>query len=405
MTKSDPVNRLPRVIFFVPQYPYPVMGGLERQSHNLSKALTGLGLEIRVLSEKITPEQPDTENVEGVSVTRMRWFRWRLLRFLFTPFYMFIDLWRERDNYDVIHLHQHSWIGLYLITLARLLKKPILTKLPNVGELGVPGMRKQPLGPLRLALFLRSSGIVAMSEVSVQELLDVGYPRSRILKVPNGIEHFPRGEESSGELEGENSPCRVVFAGRLVEQKRLDVLLAAWAKLHEKLEGRAILELWGEGPLGDDLKRQCKDLGIAESVVFAGHLQDVASRLRSVDIFVLPSMVEGNSNAVLEAMEAGLPVVATPVGGTPMQVGPEGAALLFPVGDHEALAEKLISLVLDPDFRKTSGQAMHERIGSFFDLEKVATSYFCAYRTLAFKDDVDVDLEECAQLPSAHGPS
>lgn len=383
---------------FVPQYPYPVLGGLERQSHELSKALASLGIELQVLSGKIVPEQPDSEEVEGISVTRMRWFKWKSLRFALTPFYLLLNLWRQRGNYDVIHQHQHSWIGLYLILVARFLKKPVLTKLPNVGELGIPGIRKKSLGWLRLVLLRRSSAIVAMSEISVQELIEIGYPRNRILTVPNGIVHSSGRDQAVDDLSSDTAVCRVVFAGRMVDQKCVDVLLKAWSKVQLELKGHARLELWGGGPLEGELKRMCKSLEIEDSVVFAGHLQDVATRLRAVDVFVLPSMVEGNSNAVLEAMEAGLPIVATPVGGTPMQVGPEGARFLFPVGEHQALSENLLRLIQDPGLRRTSGQAMSERIGEYFDLQKVASSYIRAYRELVFSDHVD--LSECAVLPS-----
>ena len=70
------------------------------------------------------------------------------------------------------------------------------------------------------------------------------------------------------------------------------------------------------------LKGMCKDFEIEDSVVFAGHFQNVEHRLKDVDVFVCPSIVEGNSNAFLEAMEPGLAVAATPVGGAPIQVGP-----------------------------------------------------------------------------------
>lgn len=395
----DSAEASPRVLAFVPQYPYPVVGGLERQSHELSKALAGLGLQIRVLSGKITPGQPDFEEVEGISVTRLKWFAWRPLRFGITPFSLLFHLWRQRNQYDVLHLHQYSWVGLYLIVAARLLGKPVLTKLPNVGVFGIPGLKKKRLGKLRLAILLRSSAIVAMSEASVRELIAVGYPRKRILTVPNGISHRITQEQSFAGRYADHGICRVVFAGRLAKQKCLDVLLNAWVKVDREFPNRTRLELWGSGPLEDELKSLSRDLEIDQSVVFRGYLQDVATRLRNSDIFVLPSMAEGNSNAVLEAMEAGLPVVATRVGGTAMQVGPEGAPLLFSVGDHESLSEKLITLIREPHFRRSSGMAMSDRIGKFFDLRKIAASYICAYRELAFS--AEIDLVECAELPRA----
>src|SRR5690606_9344916 len=104
-------------------------------------------------------------------------------------------------------------------------------------------------------------------------------------------------------------------------------------------------EIWGEGELGEALKSLAATLKITPSVKFCGHMADVVTRLPEMDIFVLPSYIEGNSNAVLEAMRAGLPVVATRVGGTEMQVGSEGAAFLTDPGKREDIAERLNTLI------------------------------------------------------------
>jgi len=89
----------------------------------------------QVVSGRVTPAQPDIEDVEGIRVHRLPWTARRWLRFLRMPSSLFAALFRLRNSYDVVHLHQHSWFGLYVILIARLLRKPILTKLPNVGTL------------------------------------------------------------------------------------------------------------------------------------------------------------------------------------------------------------------------------------------------------------------------------
>jgi glycosyltransferase involved in cell wall biosynthesis len=143
-----------------------------------------------------------------------------------------------------------------------------------------------------------------------------------------------------------------------------------------------------------------QQLGVSPSVNFMGHVEDVRKRLQAVDIFVLPSRVEGNSNAVLEAMDAGLPIVATPVGGTPMQVGAEGASLLFGVGDVDALVERLLMLIHDSRLRRHYGYAMRQRSTEYFDIDKVAGSYNNAYSMLA--ECTQVDLSSCSKLPDQY---
>lgn len=386
---------VPRVLMFVPQYPNPVIGGLEKQSHELSQALLSLGVSVQVLSGKIYPNQPEIEHVDGVLVTRMPWAHWKPWRFIRGPLDILALLWRKRASYDLIHLHQYSWVGLYVILIAKVLSKPIITKLPNVRDHGIPGLILKPLGKWRLAILLRSDCIVAMSSESVLELLAVGYPLTKILQVPNGIRLQTRAQILSGRDE---FFCRVVFVGRLSEEKRLDVLLAAWQRVSAKVGDQAVLELWGEGSLAESLDLLCRQLGLSSSVRFLGHVVDVRERLSVADVFALPSHAEGNSNAVLEAMEAGLPIVATSVGGTPMQVGVNGAPLLFNVGDSDALAERLLMLIQDPNLRRSYGDAMRRRIQTYFNIDKVAAAYLCAYRKLAYGGHVNI--ANCSQLPN-----
>ena len=310
----------PRVMMVVPQYPYPVVGGLERQAHELAKALRELGLDVLALSGRVEPGQPSYAIVEGITVFRIPWSRKKYVRFLRTPFDLCRVLRTQRKTYDVIHLHQHSWFGLFTIMFAKWLRIPILTKLPNGGEFGLPGLVARRFGGLKLAILLCSDVLVAMSRETLDELQQTHFPAGRVLTTPNGIRQ-DRVRPVTNAIAFNTQPCRVVFVGRLSEEKGLDSLLAAWSKLVHAEKAQAILELWGSGPMEAVLRRRCDEFRLADSVIFRGHVEDVRCRLPEMDVFVLPSHAEGNSNAVLEAMAAGLPIVSTRVGGTPMLVG------------------------------------------------------------------------------------
>lgn len=373
-----------RVLMVVPQYPYPVLGGLERQSHELAKSLIGFGVEVQALSGKTQDNQGKNEQVEGVLVHRLPWTKKKWIRFITSPFYILSILFRERQSYDIIHLHQYSWFGLFVIISARLLKKPILTKLPNDGMYGLPGVAKSRLGWLKLAIFKRSDAVVAMTESSLNELSDIGFPTERVLFTPNGIKVF---EEETKQKENciNNDLCRVVFVGALREQKGLHDLLFAWKKLVDNTNHNVSLELWGDGPLESELKLLCAELNISDSVNFRGYTNSVRRKLREMDIFVLASLGEGNSNAILEAMEAALPIVCTRVGGATMQVGQEGERYLVEVGDKEGLFRNILELVENSRQRKELGIAMHERILTHFDIQKIARTYIRAYQFLVEK--------------------
>lgn len=378
-----------RVLMVIPQYPYPVVGGLERQAHELALALRALGVNVQVLSGRVVGTQPDLENVEGISVHRLPWPHRRWARFLRTPLDLFAALFGLRASYDVVHLHQFSWFSLYSILIARLLGKPTLTKLPSVGEkFGVPGLRSGPFGLLKLKILFSSDALVAMSDQSLRELRSAGFPMQRVLAVPNGIS-LCRPSSMLAESAPPSSICKVVFIGRIAEEKRVDVLLEHWASVQRQCPGEAELEIWGSGPLQETLQRRCAELDLSRSVIWRGHVEGVRSRLPTMNIFVMPSVIEGNSNAILEAMAAGLPIVSTPVGGTPMLVGPHGAQLLFDLND-DSLARRLIRLIRDRQSRETIGTQMRTRVTDHFDIQKVARVYASAYQLLATNRPIEM---------------
>ena len=371
-----------RVLMAVPNYPYPVVGGLERQSHELSKALGELGIAVQAVSYQFADTQSTEEVVEGVPVHRMPWSDTKHLRFLRTPVDLFRLLYGRRRTYDLVHLHQYSWFGMFVILTARLLRKPVLMKLPSVGAHSLPGVADARFGSLKLAIFRMTDAVVAMSTESLGELDAIGFPRQRVLRCPNGIRMRP--DAAAATRDGDSSGmCRVVFVGRLSGEKRIDDLLHAWQKVVASASGSVELQLWGSGPAEAEMKALAASLGIGDSVIFRGHVEDVRAGLEAMDVFVLTSTVEGNSNAILEAMAAGLPVVSTRVGGTPMQVGDDGARWLITPGDRDGLYARLLELVEDPALRRRVGDLMRERILEHFEISRVAATYAAAYRLIA----------------------
>lgn len=370
-----------RVLMVAPYYPYPVAGGIEKQAHELARTLTAMGTPVLALGVHHADGQRDVETVDGIPVLRLPWSEARVWRYLRTPFDLFAALVRTRARYDLVHVHVPSWFGLMTIACAKLLGKPVLTKLPNIGAKGIPGMRAGRCGWVAVAILRRSDAIVAMSGESLEELRAIDFPLSRTLTTTNGIA-MPAASVERG-WRGEGNRLRAVFVGRLVEQKGVRILLQAWKLVHEGGDVDALLELWGEGPQQAELEQLSRGLGIDGRVVFRGHVDGAATKLAEVAVFVLPSFLEGNSNSLLEAMVAGLPVVATRVGGTPMLVGQAGAPWLIEPGDAKALAGKLRALLVDAALRRELGAAMRARVEQCFDIRRVAQTYQRAYGLLA----------------------
>jgi glycosyltransferase involved in cell wall biosynthesis len=179
-------------------------------------------------------------------------------------------------------------------------------------------------------------------------------------------------------------PIRVLFVGRLIDWKAVDVLLDAFARLHLPAQ----LEILGDGPMRAALEEQARRLGIADRVAFAGWQpqRECARRLQQADVLVLPSLYECGGAVVLEAMACGLPVVATDWGG-PADYLDSTCGILVPPTSRDALvagfAAALGRLAVEPELRAKLGQAGRKRARSEFDWEVKVDRMLEIYRRFA----------------------
>lgn len=193
-------------------------------------------------------------------------------------------------------------------------------------------------------LILQSSRrVIAVSEAVAAHLRHLGAPTGRTCVVGNGVDHRRF-------TPGTRDPERrhVVFLGRLIHNKGPADALAAFAAL-----GRPDSQLTfiGDGPMRAELERAVARLGLAETVHFTGHLDDVSPILASADVLIRPSLTEGQSLAILEAMAAGVCVLATDIPANRELVDDGKSGLLAPVGDARQLAARLDSLLTDGRLR------------------------------------------------------
>ncbi len=365
-----------RILMAVPKYPFPVVGGLERQSHELGKALVQRGHAVSVLSTQFDAGQADVESFDGVRVHRVKWLESKPARFLLFPFSLAKLLTGLGRGVDLVHVHNISWFGAFVTLLAKAAGLPVLTKLPC--DVGIPRMRRRLFGFLRIALLKRGDAIIAMTPESVAELENIGYPGARVLKVTNGIPLL----SPTLSHPGSSYTVKAMFVGRLSPRKGLVDLLHSWVSVKSRAQQPVKLRLIGSGPQGDELRALALALGLGETVEFSGYCNDVPVELAKADLFVLPSYSEGNSNAILEAMRAGLPVVTTRLGGASIQVGPEGERFLVAAGDRQTLSERLLELIEDETLRLHIGTAMRARIESLFAIDRVAATYEQAYELM-----------------------
>ena len=261
----------------------------------------------------------------------------------------------------VVHAHTLFFhTSLVAATVARLTRAPLLLTV-HVGSLaalpqpyrGASGLYERSVGRLLLAAAAR---VICVSEDVRTHVRSLGIAPQKLAVVPNGVdlERFAPAPRS-----GDGAPV-VVSVGRLIMNKGLLDLIEAAALLRDA-DVAFELRLIGEGPQRAALEVAVQRHRLEERVRFLGRRDDVPELLGQSDVFVRPSLSEGMSLAVLEAMAAGLPVVASDVSGTRELIADGESGAIVPPGNPRRLASALRPLLEDHAGRRAMGQAARRR--------------------------------------------
>ncbi len=338
-----------RVLMLTDCFPPYTGGGVEKVTAELAAGLVRRGHAVRVLTLRTSGAATFEEN-GNLSVVRVPALDLTSLlgvQFLL-PFGLLRQLRRQLHRFrpDVVHAHnlffRTTEAAALLCHGAHL---PLVTTL-HLGALEggewwlrcLVGLYEASLGRYVLN---HSDRITAVSRAVARHGKSMAPGAPVISVIPNAVdaEVFYPGPAAE--------TATVVFVGRLVPNKGPLTLLQAAATVLAERPGTRFLMV-GEGPQRRRLEREVGRLGITGAVSFAGLRRDVPEILRRASVFVRPSTLEGMSLTVLEAMATGLPVVATPVGGTPEIISHGVQGYLVPVADAAALAEALLKLLRDP---------------------------------------------------------
>jgi glycosyltransferase involved in cell wall biosynthesis len=280
---------------------------------------------------------------------------------------------------NVVHAHNGVWAKAALA--ARAAGVTAIMHTAHGFSLGEPWFGDA----LRWWAGLRTDIVVAVSAPLCEHLIrKARIPASRVATVINGIDTIrfaPAGK--SGILRealgiGPDIPLMGCVA-RLDPIKNHALLLEAMALLARQVPDIR-LALVGDGPLREPLREQAEALGLGGRVLLAGTLADTAPADRDLDVFVLPSVSEGTSISILEAMASGIPVVATAVGGTARLLDGGACGTLVPSGDAAAMAEAIRSLLTDQGARARMAQSARERILMEFGHAAMVRAYEKLYR-------------------------
>jgi glycosyltransferase involved in cell wall biosynthesis len=367
------VNRPLRVGFLV--YAIDARAGMQRQASQLLPRLRDLGLEVKVVT---TAAPRDLPRLRGLPVPGAP--ELPVTRLPITRRHVFEALARtwlsSQGGVDVLlGLGWHE--AVHAARISARTGAPFVVRYACSGEHGdLAALAREP--KLRDLLSGAARHVCISEEIEV-EAQAAGLPPERLVSIPNGVDLGAwRRQETPAALPWVSVPGQepevVLFVGRLARQKRVDVLLEAAARLADR-RPQFRLALAGAGPLRTELLSQARSLGLRDRVAFLGVREDVLALHRASRVFVLPSEGEGMPNALLEALAAGTPSVATEVPGTLEVARHEREALLVPPGDPVALASALERLLADEALRTRLRSAGWERVAERYDVDRAAERY------------------------------
>jgi glycosyltransferase involved in cell wall biosynthesis len=317
-------------------------GGAERQLIYMLKAMKDAGIATRVLC--LTKDEPFEKEIQmmGIRVTWVGESRWRPIR-------LFRIIQELRHEPADILQSAHFYTNLYSAAAGRLLGMRSIGAIRNDLTSELHGNGVMGWGQLHLP-----NHLIANSKLARQRATAEGIDSDRIHVVANVVEVNGVRKQIN---ESGSSVVRILFAGRLTEQKRADRFLRVIQKIaesHPHLNFTAAIA--GDGPLRSQLEKLADSLCLRPRYIeFLGELADLKPTYQRSDLLVLTSDWEGTPNVLLEAMGFALPVVATNVGGVPELVRNGENGFVVETNDAESIASSIVALIENPELRKSMG--------------------------------------------------
>ena len=371
---------------------WPLVGGPERLLANLAVELAGRGCAVTVLTPRWRAAWPTQIRFHGVPVTRLPHApegRWGMLRHL-----RLLARWLRAHaaRYDLVYvstLRHEAYVALRAAGAGT----TVVVRAERAGRRGDCAWQAEATCGTRIKRrCMTAAALVAPSPAVEQELIAAGYPAAHIRYVPNGVPIPPPrtpaakavaravlGEAHAALNLPDDAPL-AVYTGRLSHDKGLKPLVIAWRQVLARWPS-ARLWLAGEGSEQTALQRQIEVLNLSGRVLLAGVFDTVDELLAAADLFVAPSLEVGTAVSLMEAMAAGLPIVAADTAGHRPWITDGQHGLLVPGDDACALAAAIQRLLDEPELAARLGAAAHRRAAEF-SLARMADQHLALFESL-----------------------
>ena len=370
-----------RIVMLTAQFMPEANGGAEMQCFKLSQQLQKYGCNVTILTSRSNKAIPANEIIEGITIVRLLSFgspQLLSLRYMHSSVIWFVKcfnwLKKNRNQYDLIHMHQAKFNAFTGLFASRFLHKRSLVKIGNSGN-GFDLLtlkRKVLVGNLLHKFVVKYIDVVvAISQDIKQELLAEKIDEHKIIFLPNGVE--VKIIDLISEIEKNTFRKQLdlpiqskifLFAGRLEKQKDILGLIESFAS-NDPVKNNYFLVLLGDGELKQEANNAIDKKQLNNVISLRGFQKNVWPYLLASDFFVLSTKAEGLSNALLEAMSVGLIPISSEVSGSKDLITPGSNGFLTQVGSKESLSEAIRSAgnltpQLIQDYRNNSFRIIKE---------------------------------------------
>ena len=362
-------------------------GGAETQALRLAKGVVGRGYRVTILAGTRHWGLPawGSVTVECHQIPVL-WVPRPPVRFLGSLIYIIlvsVYLLQKLAESQTVHVLSVSRVAACLVIIARALGYRVICRAMGMDVVDLAGSRGHGLLRAHIFMLRFSHVIVAPSSEIVSVLSDLGIDKARLAHIPNGVDTshyrpYPGHKRTLRSRLGLSENGQLICCvSRLVPVKRVDVVLEAFSLLAAEYPCRLLVI--GDGEQREKLHKLADSLGVREQVRFGGKVRDPVEYLQASDVFVLASDAEGHSNALIEAMACGLPVVATAVGGNRDCIQHRVNGLLVPPSAPTEVAKAIVEVCRDEVLAAHLGANARLSAVDNYSVERMVDQYLCAY--------------------------
>jgi len=373
-------------VLFVIRYFHPFVGGTEKQALTLASRLVANGIDVTILTSRFRYRWQRTERIQNVRVIRLPSPSLKVIGAMVFLTCLACYLIRYKNHYSIIHTFQIGYTSFVSILLAMVLRIPSLIKVASSGSGGdIQRAGRTAWRKLCLLMAKRATRIIAVSDSVKMELMDKHVHPAAIESIANGVdlELYEPSRDKPAMRRRSRLPDRntIIYTGRLSPEKGIDVLVRSFAHLVQSQPCQLLII--ADGPEQEFVVKLIAEHNLDGSVLLFSNVEEVAPYLKASDLFVLPSRFEGLSNALLEAMACGLPVISTRVGGSRDIIEDGVNGLLVEVDAMEQLRDAMERVLCDRQLAAALGENARASVEAKHDMRRIANAYGALYRDLS----------------------